>query len=199
MLKTLRARLQQGYRTMRYPDGPAPDLPKHFVGRPEIDSSKCLAGCDQCTQVCPTQAIEWHRRRGSCRSTPAAASSAVSVSGLAMQGRCGFRANSAWRPRIASPWSSPTTRRFPRSNSTTPSIACSVARCRLRQVSAGGCNACEADTNVLNTVGWDLGRFGIQFVASPRHADGLLITGPVTQNMRWLWRRPTRPCRRPRS
>jgi Ni,Fe-hydrogenase III small subunit len=55
---------------------------------------------------------------------------------------------------------------------------------KLRQVSAGGCNACEADTNVLNTVGWDLGRFGIQFVASPRHADGLLITGPIPENMR---------------
>jgi Ni,Fe-hydrogenase III small subunit len=55
---------------------------------------------------------------------------------------------------------------------------------RLRQVSAGGCNACEADTNVLGTIGWDVGRFGIQFVASPRHADGLLITGPVSQNMR---------------
>jgi Ni,Fe-hydrogenase III small subunit len=54
---------------------------------------------------------------------------------------------------------------------------------RLRQVSAGGCAACEADTNVLGTIGWDLGRFGVQFVASPRHADGLLITGPVTQNM----------------
>jgi len=54
----------------------------------------------------------------------------------------------------------------------------------LRQVGAGGCNACEADTSVLNTVGWDLGCFGIQFVASPRHADGLLITGPVTENMR---------------
>jgi len=50
-------------------------------------------------------------------------------------------------------------------------------------VSAGGCNACEADTNVLGTIGWDLGRFGIQFVASPRHADGLLITGPVSRNM----------------
>jgi Ni,Fe-hydrogenase III small subunit/Pyruvate/2-oxoacid:ferredoxin oxidoreductase delta subunit len=54
---------------------------------------------------------------------------------------------------------------------------------KLRQVSAGGCNACEADTNVLNTLVFDLGRFGIQFVASPRHADGLLITGPVTKNM----------------
>lgn len=55
---------------------------------------------------------------------------------------------------------------------------------KIRQVSAGGCNACEADTNVLNTLAWDLGRFGIQFVASPRHADGILITGPVTANMR---------------
>jgi len=54
---------------------------------------------------------------------------------------------------------------------------------RLRQVSAGGCNACEADTNVLGTIGWDLGRFGIQFVASPRHADGLLVTGCVSKNM----------------
>jgi Ni,Fe-hydrogenase III small subunit len=55
---------------------------------------------------------------------------------------------------------------------------------KLRQVSAGGCNACEADTNVLSTVVFDIGRFGIQFVASPRHADGLLITGPVPENMR---------------
>jgi len=50
-------------------------------------------------------------------------------------------------------------------------------------VSAAGCNACEADVNVLNTLVFDLGRFGIQFVASPRHADGLLITGPVSKNM----------------
>lgn len=55
---------------------------------------------------------------------------------------------------------------------------------RLRQVSAGGCNGCEVEVNVLNTIVFDLGRFGIQFVASPRHADGLLITGPVTENMR---------------
>ena len=55
---------------------------------------------------------------------------------------------------------------------------------RLRQVSAGGCNGCEAEVNVLGNIVFDLGRFGIQFVASPRHADGLLITGPVTRNMR---------------
>ncbi|MDD2774160.1 MAG: NADH-quinone oxidoreductase subunit NuoB, partial [Elusimicrobiales bacterium] len=47
----------------------------------------------------------------------------------------------------------------------------------------GGCGACEADVNVLGTPVFDLGRFGVQFVASPRHADGLLVTGPVTKNM----------------
>jgi Ni,Fe-hydrogenase III small subunit/formate hydrogenlyase subunit 6/NADH:ubiquinone oxidoreductase subunit I len=60
---------------------------------------------------------------------------------------------------------------------------------RLRVVSAGGCNACEADTNVLTTIGWDIGRFGIQYVAAPRHADGLLVTGPVTRNMRLALRK----------
>jgi Ni,Fe-hydrogenase III small subunit len=54
---------------------------------------------------------------------------------------------------------------------------------KLREVSAAGCNACEADVNVLSTIVFDLGRFGIQFVASPRHADGILITGPVSRNM----------------
>ncbi|RPJ10747.1 MAG: hydrogenase, partial [Deltaproteobacteria bacterium] len=55
---------------------------------------------------------------------------------------------------------------------------------KLRQVSAGGCNACQAVINFLGTLVVELGRFGIQFVASPRHADGLLVTGPVTENMR---------------
>jgi len=55
---------------------------------------------------------------------------------------------------------------------------------KLRVVSAGGCGGCEADVNVLGTIVFDLGRFGIQYVASPRHADGLLITGCVSENMR---------------
>lgn len=55
---------------------------------------------------------------------------------------------------------------------------------KLREVCAGGCNACELDINVLNTPVWDLSRFGIQFVASPRHADGIVVTGPITRNMR---------------
>jgi len=55
---------------------------------------------------------------------------------------------------------------------------------KLRQVSAGGCNGCEAELNAAGNVQFDLSRFGIQFVASPRHADGLVVTGPVTEHMR---------------
>ena len=55
---------------------------------------------------------------------------------------------------------------------------------QLRQVSAGGCNACEADLNVLATPFFDLARFGINFVASPRHSDGIVVTGPVSNNMK---------------
>src|SRR5207249_2930437 len=55
---------------------------------------------------------------------------------------------------------------------------------RLRSVAAGSCNGCEAELVALGNVVFDLTRFGIQFVASPRHADGLVITGAVNRNMR---------------
>ncbi|MDR1866207.1 MAG: NADH:ubiquinone oxidoreductase [Bacteroidales bacterium] len=54
---------------------------------------------------------------------------------------------------------------------------------KLRQVSAGGDNSTELELNACSNVNFDMGRFGIEFVASPRHADGILITGPVTRNM----------------
>jgi Ni,Fe-hydrogenase III small subunit len=55
---------------------------------------------------------------------------------------------------------------------------------RLRSVAAGSCNGCEAELVALGNVVFDLARFGVQFVASPRHADGLVITGAVSANMR---------------
>lgn len=54
---------------------------------------------------------------------------------------------------------------------------------KLRQVSAGGDNSCELELNASSNVNFDMGRFGIEFVASPRHADGIVITGPITENM----------------
>ena len=65
-----------------------------------------------------------------------------------------------------------------------------VARRRLgrslsiREVDAGSCNGCELEIHALNNAVYDLERFGLRFVASPRHADVLLVTGPVTRNMR---------------
>jgi Ni,Fe-hydrogenase III small subunit len=69
-------------------------------------------------------------------------------------------------------------------------LAASAARRRLgrslsiRQVDAGSCNGCELEIHALNNAFYDLERFGLRFVASPRHADVLLVTGPVTRNMR---------------
>jgi Ni,Fe-hydrogenase III small subunit len=54
---------------------------------------------------------------------------------------------------------------------------------KLRQVSAAGDNSCEWELNAANNVQFDMGRFGIEFVASPRHADGIVITGPISDNM----------------
>lgn len=54
---------------------------------------------------------------------------------------------------------------------------------KLRQVSAGGDNSCELELNACGNVNFDMSRFGIEFVASPRHADGIVITGPITENM----------------
>src|SRR6516164_925397 len=54
----------------------------------------------------------------------------------------------------------------------------------IRHVDAGSCNGCELEIHALNNAFYDLERFGLRFVASPRHADVLLVTGPVTKNMR---------------
>jgi Ni,Fe-hydrogenase III small subunit/NAD-dependent dihydropyrimidine dehydrogenase PreA subunit len=60
---------------------------------------------------------------------------------------------------------------------------CFSGSLKLRQVSAGGDNSCELELNACSNVNFDMGRFGIEFVASPRHADGIVITGPITENM----------------
>src|SRR5947207_6102720 len=59
----------------------------------------------------------------------------------------------------------------------------------IREVDAGSCNGCELEIHALNNAYYDVERFGLRFVASPRHADVLLVTGPVTKNMREALRR----------
>lgn len=181
MFRNLFARLQQGHRTVDFPRT-VPSLPDRFRGRPELDRTKCPADCRACAEACPTDAIrlmsgEWRLDLGRClfctdcgEACPTGAIRFSREFRLAANRREDLVMTDNTL-RLAAALEEKTRRLFGRS-------------LKLRQVSAGGCNGCEADVNVLNTVVFDLGRFGIQFVASPRHADGLLITGPVTENMR---------------
>lgn len=177
MLKTFLARLRQKHRTIRFPVD-EPTLPDRFRGRPEMDVARCPEGCRECVEACPTNAIRGGAiDLGRClfctECTQACPHGAIAFTRdyrLATR----KRDNLVLRGRtleLAKELDGKMRSLFGRS-------------LKLRQVSAGGCNACEADVNVLGTVVFDLGRFGIQIVASPRHADGLLITGPVTENMK---------------
>jgi Ni,Fe-hydrogenase III small subunit/Pyruvate/2-oxoacid:ferredoxin oxidoreductase delta subunit len=181
VLKALAARLRQGRRTIEFPTA-EPSLPDRFRGRPHLDDAKCVAGCAACIEACPTDAISTARDGleldlGRCLfctecvdACPEGAITYTREYRLATRQRADLVLGRD-EVRLASALDEKARRLFGRS-------------LKLRQVSAGGCNACEADVNVLNTVVFDLGRFGIQFVASPRHADGLLITGPVTNGMK---------------
>lgn len=68
----------------------------------------------------------------------------------------------------------------------------------IRQVDAGSCNGCELEIHALNNAYYDIERFGIHFVASPRHADALLVTGPVSRHMEAALRRTYEACPDPK-
>lgn len=185
VINTITHRLKRGCETMAYPQGPAPALPDRHGGALKVDATKCADGCNACVPVCPTQAITRMAGKpvvldlGRCifcaACVEACPPKAITQTGdhrMAVRRREDLLLGEPGKEevRLAVALDEKLRKLFGRS-------------LRLRQVSAGGCAACEADTNVLGTIGWDLGRFGIQFVASPRHADGLLITGCISKNM----------------
>jgi len=183
MLNVMLSRFKQGHRTIKYPYGSPPELPDRFRGRPAIDASKCLEGCRLCSETCPTGAITVTDKvridLGKCLFC---AECLAACPGQAIAYTNDYRLAARHRSDLILEQDQQETHSQARLDDKL--VGLFGRSLKLRQVSAGGCGACEADTNVLGTIGWDLGRFGIQFVASPRHADGLLITGPVSQNMR---------------
>ncbi len=176
MFKSIRTRISQGTQYI-------PDLrtarPVGFRGRPVIGGAPCETGCDACREICPTKAISLNPFAldlGRCvfcnecvKVCPSGKIAFTTDPKMGADARSALvigegaeaihiRASSAFK------------KIFGRS-------------LKMRQVSAGGCNACELELNATANVNFDLQRFGIEWVASPRHADALVLTGPMTRNM----------------
>jgi Ni,Fe-hydrogenase III small subunit/Pyruvate/2-oxoacid:ferredoxin oxidoreductase delta subunit len=176
MLRSLRVRVSQGTQYIRDLRQAAPE---GFRGRPRIDPRACTAGCVACRDVCPTRAVQLDPVRldlGRCIFCAACAEVCPAEKiaftsdpklGATERERLVIGAEERLSVRASAVFS----KLFGRS-------------LKMRQVSAGGCNACELELNALANVNFDVQRFGIEWVASPRHADALVLTGPLTRNMR---------------
>jgi len=179
MLDTLKNRFQQGYRTSNYPKQDI-RLSERYRGVPTINKEAPSDLIIRCARACPQDAIDSEKK-------------------MVDMGRCIFCGTCE---RVSGGQFISFTNNFECSvaekahlltDGNIPDLAAHSKQhfkklfgrsLQLRQVSAGGCNACEADLNVLSTPFFDLARFGINFVASPRHSDGLVVTGPISRNMK---------------
>lgn len=181
MLDLLRTRLRQGLRTTSFPAGAA-QLPPRFRGRPAFNPGACPEGCRTCGARSPSPLLVAGPAGhpvldvGACLFSPEEASAcpagAIAYTGdyrMAATARAGL-VTADGQIELARRLDERTRRLFGRS-------------LRLRSVVAGSCNGCEAELVALGNVVFDLARFGVQFVASPRHADGLVVTGAVNINM----------------
>lgn len=179
MFKILNARFKQGYRTGSFPATP-PVMPDRFAGLPEISDSRCSGDCHLCRDVCPTDAISENHTLDTgkcifCRKCE----KICPAGGIRFSDNHDLAAFE--RQDLIRSASSPAYTYRTQPDQQIRNL-CGKSL-KIRQISAGGCAACELDFNVLHTLAWDMGRFGIQAVASPRHADCVLITGPVSKNM----------------
>jgi Ni,Fe-hydrogenase III small subunit/ferredoxin len=181
MIKFIRTRLQQGTRTSTFP-GDQASFPDRFRGRPVFEATRC-GDCHTCRLNMPSDLLlidpDGRARidAGACLFSPEEAATcphgAIRFSSdpaMASRSREGLRTENG-EIALAQELDRQMRRLFARS-------------LRLRSVAAGSCNGCEAELVALGNVVFDMARFGIQFVASPRHADGIVITGAVSTNMR---------------
>jgi Ni,Fe-hydrogenase III small subunit len=188
MLDALRTRLAQGTQTTSFPEGDVV-FPERFRGRPAVTTAGCGDGIrvDEAPER-PTALIGTGADGRAVIDLGACLFSPEEETGDA---GCGVRFTHEHRMAATS-----------RLGLVTPTGEPELAQAldermrslfgrslRLRSVSAGGCNGCEGELVALGNVVFDMGRFGIQFVASPRHADGIVMTGVINVNMRDALRR----------
>jgi Ni,Fe-hydrogenase III small subunit/formate hydrogenlyase subunit 6/NADH:ubiquinone oxidoreductase subunit I len=207
MFKILQKTAKTGIVTVNYPAEPA-KLSHHFRGRPDFDFEK-WKDARGAAEVCPTGAISWSDRRDSRSVTvdyglcifcglcaEAASDQAIRItqefelatpdrSGLVLTAEYELDANGTHRALRSVNRQNPDTRTNEDLGKKMRATIYEVLgrSLAIREVDAGSCNGCELEIVALNNPVYDLERFGIQFVASPRHADMLLVTGPVTRNM----------------
>lgn len=155
-------------------------FPEHYRGLPKIDDKNCLEECKECAEVCPTNAIKLNPLQidlGLCVFCPLCEETCPENI---------IHFTNDYKLTVSSLEHLIVTKE---TKMISPEIASEKIRSyfgqslKLRQISAGGCNGCELELNALSNVNFDMGRYGIEFVASPRHADGVVITGPITKNM----------------
>jgi Ni,Fe-hydrogenase III small subunit len=182
MFDFLRVRLDQGTRTSGFP-GETPQFPERFRGRPTMDRSRCDGSCAGCRERMPS-ALLAQGPDGRVKLDVGACLFAPEEAGACEHGAIRFtgdyRLASNNRHALASAEGE-----IELAHALEASMRGLFGRSlRLRSVVAGSCSGCEAELVALGNVVFDLARFGVQFVASPRHADGLVITGAVNANMR---------------
>lgn len=177
MFDLLRTRLQQGTRTSPFPDGGA-DLPARFRGLPVLDPTQRAASHEIPSSLL-TRTSDGRAALdvGACLFSPeeAGATAAGTVAFTS-----DYRMATSTRDGLVS-----ATGEVELAHALDARMRSMFGRSlRLRSVVAGSCGGCEAELQALGNVVFDLARFGIQFVASPRHADGIVVTGAVSRNMR---------------